>query len=460
MLEPLDAASFGREHAVHLLSRAGFGGTRGEIDAVVALGLDAAVDRLMDFPDAPPSEVDDGPDLSVLEGIPKTRTEQRQMVRQLETEAERDALQAKIRQANREVVQRSIDWWWDRMARGVAPLQDKLSLLWHGHFTTSARDIRQEARLVWPQHETLRTHLAGNFGDFCKAIARDPAMILYLNNQQNRVGAPNENFARELMELFMLGIGNYSENDIKQAARAFTGWHTDGESFTLRQLQHDDGTKTVFGYSGNFDGDDIVDLILRHPACSKYVCRELLAYFVTSEPDEAVVESLAAVLVEHGYDLRPVYDVMFRSAYFFDPAHIGNRIKSPVELLVGLVHQTGFEAPPARQLIRHFQKMGQVLFNPPTVKGWPSGREWINTATLFARNNACIDLAAQRGYRYLHEDETSEQFVARWVDALYPNGLPSSRTAPIVESVGVAPTDASARAALQLIVTLPEYQLG
>ncbi|MEM6315317.1 MAG: DUF1800 family protein, partial [Planctomycetota bacterium] len=270
MLRPFDPASFGREHAVHLLSRAGFGGTPAEIEGVVRLGLDRSVDRLMDFPDAPPSEVGDGPDLSVLDDIPLTQNAQRQLLRSAGSEAERDAIQAKIRQANRQVVLDSTQWWWDRMVSGITPLQERLVLFWHGHFTTSARDIRQNARLVWPQHETLRTHAAGNFGRFCKAIARDPAMILYLNNQQNRVGAPNENFARELMELFMLGIGNYSEQDIKQAARAFTGWHTDGDTFTLRQLQHDDGTKTVFGYTGNMNGDDIVDLILRHPACSRY----------------------------------------------------------------------------------------------------------------------------------------------------------------------------------------------
>jgi uncharacterized protein (DUF1800 family) len=189
-----------------------------------------------------------------------------------------------LMRANRQAVSQTGWWWLKRMAYGPHPLQEKLTLFWHGHFTTSAKDERA-ALLMWNQNELLRRHAAGNFREFVRQVARDPAMIDYLNNQQNRKKKPNENFARELMELFTLGIGNYSERDIKEAARAFTGWAHDGEGFVFRKYDHDDDEKSFFGRHGDFDGDDIIDIILQHHASAKYIGGKLFRCFAYEEVD-------------------------------------------------------------------------------------------------------------------------------------------------------------------------------
>src|SRR4051794_11371903 len=260
--DPFDAVK-----AAHLLNRAGFGGTPDEIQKVVELGPENAIDWMMDFPDAGADEQSqtDAPDLSSIEGYPRNFREIRQLYMN-KTQEERKAVIQQLMAANREALQAVVYWWMKRMSRGPYPLQEKLTLFWHGHFTTSAKDERQ-ASLMWKQNELLRRQGAGNFREFVRQISRDPAMLDYLNNQQNRKQHPNENYARELMELFTLGIGHYTEEDIKNAARAFTGWGHDGDEFVYRRPEHDFGEKVFFGKRGNFDGDDVIDIILSHPHC-------------------------------------------------------------------------------------------------------------------------------------------------------------------------------------------------
>jgi len=227
----------------------------------------------------------DVPDLSSIEGYPKDFREIQQKLRGM-TPEERMQYRQQLMRANREAVVETAAWWLKRMAYGPHPLQEKLALFWHGHFTSSAKDERA-ALLMWNQNELLRQFAAGNFHDFVMAVARDPAMLDYLNNQQNRKAHPNENFARELMELFTLGIGNYTETDIKQAARAFTGWAHDGDDYIFRKFDHDDGIKTFFGQKGNFNGDDVIEIILRHQACPKYIAGRLfkfVPFLVTARP--------------------------------------------------------------------------------------------------------------------------------------------------------------------------------
>ena len=274
MLRPYKPSSddpFDRVKAAHLLNRAGFGGTSDEIQQVLKLGPQDAADWLLDFPDAPAEEQSktDVPDLSGLDGYPKTFREIAEKTRGM-TPQERMEYRQMLQRANIEAVRETASWWMRRMAHGPNPLQEKLTLFWHGHFTTSARDERA-ASLMWDQNELLRRNAAGNFRTFVREISRNPAMLDYLNNQQNRKAHPNENYARELMELFTLGIGNYSEVDIRESARAFTGWAHDGQDFIFRKFDHDTGPKTFFGRTGNFDGYDIVDIILQQPACPRYI---------------------------------------------------------------------------------------------------------------------------------------------------------------------------------------------
>src|SRR5277367_3705909 len=249
--DPFDAAK-----AAHLLNRAGFGGTKEEIAHIQSLGPEAAADEMLDFPDAPAEEQSetDVPDLSGIDGVP---TSFRELYRTLQNKSEDDKreLRAKFNQANNQVMMATTAWWLKRMADGPYPMQEKLALFWHGHFTSSFRDERA-ALLMWNQNELERTNAAGNFGKFAHAISRDPAMLDYLNNTQNKKEHPNENYAREVMELFTLGIGNYTENDVKQGARAFTGWTHDGDEFFFRPAEHDYGVKTYLGRTGNFNGDD------------------------------------------------------------------------------------------------------------------------------------------------------------------------------------------------------------
>src|SRR5205823_242061 len=197
--------------------------------------------------------------------------------------------------ANREAVIATAAWWTRRMGAGQYPLQEKLTLFWHGHFTTSSKDERSSS-LMWNQNELLRRNAAGNFRQFVKEISRDPAMLDYLNNQQNRKAHPNENYARELMELFTLGIGNYTEQDIREAARAFTGWAHDGDDYIFRKFDHDEGQKTFFGQRGNFNGDDVIEIILKHPVCAKYISSKLFKFFVYEDPEQPITDNMAAML--------------------------------------------------------------------------------------------------------------------------------------------------------------------
>src|SRR2546423_10614492 len=221
------------------------------------------------------------------------------------TQEEKKALLQQLMAANREAIVQTVAWWMNRFVKGPYPLQEKLTLFWHGHFTTSAKDERA-AVLMWNQNELLRRFAAGNFREFVRQISRDPAMLDYLNNNQNHKNHPNENYARELMELFTLGIGNYTEDDIKQAARAFTGWGHEGDEFIFRRFDHDDAEKVFMGRQGNFNGDDIIDIILEHRACAPYIAGKLYRFFVSEDPEEGVVESLGALLRESKWELRPV----------------------------------------------------------------------------------------------------------------------------------------------------------
>jgi hypothetical protein len=477
--EPSPGDPFDRVKAAHLLSRAGFGGTPDEVEHVLKLGPRDAVDWLLDFPDAGAEEQsrEDVPDLSAIEGYPRTYRQIQQITRGL-TPEERMAYRQKLQAANRQAVVATANWWLARMAAGPHPLQEKLTLFWHGHFTTSARDERS-ASLLWQQNELLRRQAAGNFREFVRNVSRDPAMLDYLNNSQNRKAHPNENYARELMELFTLGIGNYTEDDVKEAARAFTGWAHDGDDFLFRANQHDNDEKVFFGRRGNFDGDDVIDLILAHRACAPYVAGRLLRFFVREDAPPDVAAALGDVLREHRWELRPALRTMFTSRAFYAPEAIGTQIKSPVQLVVGTIRLLGLDMPPGRALTAALNQMGQVPLEPPNVKGWPGGRTWINTSTLFVRYNTAVWLAGgdgpgrgggQRARGRLggfdvslgNGDGTSDDpaaVVDDWLARLVQRPVDETKKQYLVDAVGDVPTDESVKKVVQLIVSMPEYQL-
>jgi uncharacterized protein (DUF1800 family) len=473
---PSEKDPFDRVKAAHLLNRAGFGGTLAEIDRVVEMGPQRALDWLFDFPDAAADEQSeaDVPDLSAIDGYPRNFRELRAMYNG-KTPDERMALRQQLQRANTEALAAIVNWWLTRMARGPHPFQEKLTLFWHGHFTTSAREERSSL-LMWQQNELLRRQSAGNFREFVRQVSRDPAMIDYLNNQQNRKQRPNENYARELMELFTLGIGNYTEQDIKEAARAFTGWHHDGENFIFRRDQHDFDSKTFMGRTGNFDGDEVIDIILQHRACAPYITSRLFEFFVYESPEPQVVSGLGQILRDARWELRPLLRAMLGSRAFYSERAIGAQIKSPIQLVIGTIRALEIDMPPTQALVGALRRMGQVPLAPPNVKGWPGGRMWINTSTLFVRYNSAVALAGElpqvRGQpvrnalrnnlapRYdVDTSGSPSAIVDHWVQRLIQRPIAEEKRAVLAEALGQRPGEADVRRMIQLIVSMPEYQL-
>ena len=458
---PSDADPFDARKAGHLLRRAGFGGTPAEIAQAVADGPGAAAEKLLDFPDVPAdAQGSDLPDLSPIADAPRTYVAREEYFRG-HTPDERMQLNNELMRGNREAQLNVINWWLARMSEGPRPTQEKLTLFWHGHFTTSARDERA-AWLMWKQNETLRAHSAGNFGTFVKAISRDPAMIDYLNNQQNRKGRANENYARELMELFTLGIGNYTENDIKEAARAFTGWHHDGERFLFREPLHDGDPKQFFGQRGPFDGDDIINLILDRPECANYIAGRLFDFFAYETPDPVLRHALGDQLRDWKYELRPLLFTILTSKAFYSDAAIGTQIKSPVYLVTSTVRALGLDVEPRKRggLMNGLEQMGQMPMSPPNVKGWPGGRTWINTSTLFVRYNTAVNYVGKLDASDLHWSEfDGGGLVDHWLKRLVQLPVDAEKRAELIAVAGRRPTRETARKMVELIVSMPEYQL-
>jgi uncharacterized protein (DUF1800 family) len=272
--------------------------------------------------------------------------------------------------------------WLSEMINSEAQLREKMSLFWHGHFACRVVNIYFQQQLL----TVIRENALGNFSDLLREVSKTPAMLSFLNNQQNRKQHANENFAREVMDLFTLGRGNYTEADVKEGARAFTGWgfNLKGE-FVQRPFQHDNGKKTFLGKTGNFDGDDIIDIILEQKATAKFITQKIYKFFVNDDIDPNKMESLAEGFYQSNYDLQKLMNRIFLSDWFYEEKNIGTRIKSPVELIVGVRRLIPMELEkPEAQLL--FQRvLGQVLFYPPNVAGWPGGKNWIDSSALMFR---------------------------------------------------------------------------
>ncbi len=360
----------------HLWWRAGFGPPADQIKHLPKQKPDALFHSILKASEKKPVFFDlVDPDLKqmVMENqqmIPgrsaELKPEKRQMIRKLSVQ---DISKLNIR-------------WLQEMTESPAQLLEKMSLFWHGHFASKTVNIIYDQALL----NVIRANALGSFRDLLFDVSKTASMIQFLNNNQNKKGHPNENFARELMELFTIGRGHYTESDIKESARAFTGWGTNLQGdFTFRARQHDDGIKTFFGKTGNLSGEDILEILLEQRQTAVFITRKVYKFFVNETVNEEIVSELAANFYNSSYDIRGLMTEIFRSSWFYDPKNIGTQIKSPVLWLVGMRRQLPVEMQnPAIQLILE-RLLGQVLFSPPNVAGWPGGKHWIDSSSLMLR---------------------------------------------------------------------------
>ena len=375
------ATVLGVEDARHLLTRAGFAPPEADVKVFAGLTREQAVNRILSastaapLRSAAPAWVNDA-----VERPPRLRTL---------SEEERRAFQQ--REALRNVELKT--WWMTQILQTPAPLAERMTLFWHNHFVSSVQKVRSP-QLMYRQNLLLRRHALGNFGDFLHAVAKDPAMIIYLDSATNRKDQPNENFAREVMELFTLGEGHYSERDVREAARAFTGWGVDMEdnaAFRFRPIQHDAGSKTVFGRSGHFDGDAILDILLEQPTAAEFIVKKMWQEFVSPDLDTPAnrneITRIANAFRASRYDIKTALRGILTSPRFHAPEHRAALVKSPVDLVAGTVRQFGIRYADALPFAMIAAGLGQNLFAPPNVRGWPGGEAWINSTTLLARKH-------------------------------------------------------------------------
>lgn len=426
-LEPYSAADPGwtRAEAQHLLWRACGGASAAEIDRSVQDGMAATLDRICAAASSAAAEGMFG--------------ETAAMLRQSAEDSDSIAgLKA---------------WWLYRMTSGPDPLTEMMTLFWHNLFATSNVKVRSTKHMA-AQNDSFRRHATGDFKALLGEMARDVAMLIWLDGNANRLRSPNENFAREVMELFTLGQGNYTEADIREAARAFTGWHVRNDRFWFNRLQHDTGSKTVFGKSGNFDGDDVLRLCLAQEACPRFLGLRLLQEFVMPHPPAEAVAAVAASIRAHDYQMRPVLREVFGSTLFFSAQARRSLLKSPVRFVLGACRALEVR-PNLQAAARLIAALGQDLFQPPTVKGWEGGRLWITSATMLQRANFAAALADSEEYGRI----TAALHSTRDLCALL---LGMDTPPPAVEEclrAGSGSAEARMRGALQLILSLPEYQL-
>ncbi|MFL5245013.1 MAG: DUF1800 family protein [Gemmataceae bacterium] len=371
--EPTPADPWGRKWVAHLYRRAAFGAGREDLLEALRLGHQGTLDLLMKGrPDA----------AEVLETIIDV---------------------GNIAAARDNGGELLVGWWLYAMLHSGHPLREKMTLFWHNHFATSIAKV-QDVELMYRQNCLLRSHALGKFGPFLQAISKDGAMLVWLDSNSNTKGRPNENYARELMELFSLGVGNYTEKDIREAARAFTGWHTDGKVFKFEARFHDDGPKTFLGQTGAWNGDDVVRIVLDQPQAARFLVRKLYSFLISENavPPDALLEPLCISFRKSEYDLAGLIRTMLSSRHFYSDHAFRQRIKGPIEFTLGAVQavyrrygekDADYRQLPQQTLVGRLGAMGQQLFAPPNVKGWPGGRSWLNTATVLERDNFAGALA-------------------------------------------------------------------
>lgn len=461
---------WGRKWAAHLYRRAAFGANREELIEAEKLGFERTLDLLLS---GRPFASDLLPTLTDVGRVAATRDEAGLELR---------------------------GWWLYCMLQGGHPLREKMTLFWHNHFATSIAKVR-DANLMFRQNCLLREHSLGKFGPFLQAISRDGAMLVWLDSNSNVKGKANENYARELMELFSLGVGNYTERDVREAARAFTGWHTDNDGFRFNAAAHDAGLKKVLDQTGRWDGGDVVRIVLEQPAAARFLVRKLYAHFVSEiAPPAALLEPLCESFRKCEYDIAALMRTILTSRIFYSDHAFRKRIKSPVEYVLGAVRAiyrqfderaVDFRPLPQHALVGRLTSMGQALFAPPNVKGWPGGQTWLNTSTMLERANFASALAtgtlwaephataafvvsadlpppkALDPARLLDEEKVGRagEVVCALLDLYLPGGVRKESRDKLVEFVAEdKPTGVElnrrVREAVHAILTMPEYQLA
>lgn len=436
------------QDARHLLARTGVGGTPTEIRQLAKMDREAAVDYLLS---GTTHEAKTSPPSDVLTALPPAEDIKGMTFEQKKA----------FKQERREASVELKGWWYQELLATPSPLTERMTLFWHNHFTSSFQKVKWPA-LLYRQNVLLRRHAVGSFRDLLFQIAKDPAMVVYLDTQTNRKDHPNENFARELFELFTLGEGRYTETDIKEAARAFTGWHVarhHGAVFVFNRHQHDAGVKRVLGKTGAFSGDDILAIALDQPACARHVTAKLWREFVSDKMDQKEVERLAAQFRNSGYQIKPLLRGLLTTPQFWAPENRGVLVKSPVELLVGTCRVLNLPIKETTVLAKYGRRLGQDLFDPPNVKGWPGGTRWITATTLLHRWQVL-----QRGLRgsemegqMHHHTDMPEMHGAAWVGEEPLETIQQVLT-PIPPVTPIAEVADHWRVAQQLIMD-PSYQL-
>ena len=370
--------------AAHLLRRAAFGGRPEDAEGLAAAGLEGAVDRVL-------ADIGHGLPLPPVTdpAEERRRRELRRALRSEEPAARREY--GAYNRAMNETFEAMRTWWLQSMRTGVAGVREKSTLFWHGHFATSQTKVRCN-HLMLGQNETLRRLGTGPFRELCAAMVRDPAMLVWLDGKQSHGKAPNENFAREILELFTLGEGHYSEEDIREAARCFTGWTVNpanGQSvFVLKR--HDNGRKKLFGQAGKFGAEDAVEVICAQPRCAEFLAAKLWEFYAYPHPEPALVKSLAAHYRKTGLHTGELLRMIFTHPEFYSPLARATQIKSPVQWMVQAARETGRQLLPPGVALPLAAELGQNLFMPPSVKGWDGGTAWINSATLIRRSNTAL----------------------------------------------------------------------
>jgi hypothetical protein len=408
-LTPIGPSDWNRDFAAHLLERAGFGGTPAEIDELAKMTPAQAIARLVRFEGTDVSHMPPFDHSGIhdpgLEPFPPSRPAVTDMAKE-----KGEALGIKVKPSGNRRMQPIVDkffywlrasvletnrvsyWWANRMLTSPRPLQEKMALFWHGHYAVNEAKVRDYRKLL-NELELFENQGMGNFRSLMVAVAQDPAMLSFLDAGVNVKGAPNENFAREIMELFTMGVGNYTEKDIREAARAFTGWNYVDVKFVVNKDQHDDGEKTFLGKTGRFDGVDIIDIIMQQPVTADYIAGKIYRFFVRQEISPELQKQLGAVFRKNNYEIKPLLETIFLSRDFYSPASVGTQIKSPVELAVSTYHKLGLASVPG---VPDFNSattaLGQRLFAPPTVAGWAQGRSWITPGLLLERGNFARDI--------------------------------------------------------------------
>lgn len=446
-------APWNLERVGHVYRRAAFGVTSSELDAALRDGPGKTLDRLLSG----------GPGLEEFE---KSTGE---LARHIAKGNNGRQLSA---------------WWLYRMLYTPHPLQEKMTLFWHNHFATSDSKV-QNARYMLGQYELMRRHALGNFASLLREMSKDPAMMVWLDTRASKKGNPNENYARELMELFSLGIGHYTEKDIREAARAFTGWDVKKNEAVFNEKEHDAGTKTVLGQSGAFKGDDIVRVCLEQPAAAPFIVGKLYRFLVseTVPASPELLEPLATQFRKSGYDFGALVRTVLSSNLFFSTAVYRTRVKSPVEFSLGIVR--GLEARVGTSaLAAALEELGQHLFFPPSVKGWDGGQAWLNGQTFLVRQNLALALTSTEDPRFgsrtdpatlarhlgLSGDEQVVDFFVRLFlqgDVPGPSrqrlsdylGRSKQQSVPVFWTAADA-ADHRVRTLCYLVLTLPEFQLA